>query len=481
VDIRFYIKLSKNLAMKNLIFLLFCIVAPLFLKAQYNEWLPIKAMSDSSFDNRNACLYGQYHMSILFWDKEMNATTTQICYRIVDESSIGNEQIAVYQPDVKLTNPKILDMDPYVNPSNFHLIYQTNEGNDIDLKSVIYQLDGTFSQANTVSSLPGDDVNATTNEYGVIAWENNGKIWVSQFLAQSSSYTNPFVIDSAGAKSPVFSANRLTYLKQDGDSTSIIGLVVNYNQGAWGISNMTTRSVAGMSSALTSEGTFFGNNLCLQNKIGLDPTGLILFDVWNPGFLYKNSPVYNYSQPAICDHAIGVKSMDYFLAYVSDSLSAKEIFVDGPEASPGINISQWPGEDIHPQFFVTFPSFNVISVNLFWESERQGFSTIYSTHYDYFFGATNEQEKDEAILVSPCPFNREATIYYRGTVEESVIRILDLHGKVVKLLSPQLIAEGRCKATWDGTGLKGNAVPSGGYIIVVYNRKTIQTSTVLKE
>ena len=88
--------LLNTSAMRNLLFLLLFIF-PLFLKAQFNEWLPKQAMSDSTHNNRNACFYGQYLGNFLFWDQELNATTTQLCYRSINNTSLGDQQVALFQ------------------------------------------------------------------------------------------------------------------------------------------------------------------------------------------------------------------------------------------------------------------------------------------------------------------------------------------------------------------------------------------------
>ena len=75
--------------MKNL--LLFAIVLlPFFAHAQFDQWLPNRAMTDSSHQNRNAFLIGQYYENILLWDQELDANTTQICYKNMNPNYVAN-------------------------------------------------------------------------------------------------------------------------------------------------------------------------------------------------------------------------------------------------------------------------------------------------------------------------------------------------------------------------------------------------------
>jgi hypothetical protein len=466
--------------MKNIILLLL-VVSPFFLKAQYYEWTPCIALTDSSHNNRNAFFYGDNYNPILFWDQELNSTTTQLCFRNIFASGIGAEQILNSEPGVKLTNPKILNINSYAQPPIYLVLYQTNKGKDIDLNAMLHQADDTFSQPVTVSELPGDDVNLTISEYGgIVAWQNKGKIWVSQYLSTTNSFTNPFAVDSVGTYSPVFSANSFNYLKQKGDSTELKSLDLYYNQGNWVISKLFGKSICGESSCLASVGTYFGGSMCMQNKIGTNPTGLILFDQRFNETEYMNSPNYNYTQPAVCDFIMLTKSAGSgFLAFVSDSLLQKEVFAMST-LNELQNISQWPGEDKNPKMFVTFPYSFIVAVNLLWESERAGYSTIYRSHYDYFFGGIAEKPKTETLLVKPCPFDDQTTIRFQAT-GNTIFRIFDLQGNEVKKLPPQMDVDGWQNAVWDGTNFQGNSVPSGSYLIVAGSGNEAQSRIIIKK
>jgi len=437
--------------------LLVTLTIPLFLSAQISleEWSAISPVTDSSHHNRNACLFGQYSNNLLFWDQELNSTTTQLCFREISNIGIGAEQVVLYQNDMRFTNPKIHDLSPYPAQRNFVVMYQTDEGNDIDLKSITYQTNGTFSTPVTISSLPGDDINITSNENGTMAWENNGKIWVSQYLAQTNMFTNPYAIDSSGAYSPAFSVSGLTYLKANGDSTIAISVNIYFDVNAWVINNIKYKSILGKSSALSTAGLFSGGSICFQNKVGSSPSGLIVSDSWFYGMVYMNSPVYNYSQPAMSDLMMIVKSGLRFLVFVSDSLAQGEIFADTPFYFDGLfNLSHWPGEDRNPKMFLTFPEINIVAVNVYWESDREGYSTIYHSHFDYLFGGIEENSKPESLLVSPCPFEQETTITFQSTVE-SKFRIIDLQGREIKSITPAHADNGLQKVVWDGTNQQG--------------------------
>jgi len=469
--------------MKNLILLILTLL-PLFLKAQYETWMPGKALTDSSHNNRNVCVNPQFDDNIIFWDQELNATTTQLCYKSIN-SAAGDVHIALSIPGVKLTNPKILNLAGSVS-MDVDVIYQTNEGNDIDLNYFTYKSDGTISEPRILSNLPGDDINLTTAYSGIVAWENSGRIWVSEYLTASNSFTEPFAIDSAGAYSPTLESNiYLAYLKPNGDSTIVIKENPENILGKWIVSGKTSKSFIGKGSSLiASDGIYSSGNYVIENKVGENPQGLMLFSSLFSDIEYRNSPTFNLSHPAIAEYMIGVKSYFgyHFLAYVSDSLIQNEIFAETPYGyywGPQ-NISQSPGDDRNPQFSVTFRGPATIRVTLFWESERQGFYTIYTSYYDYLFGGVEENPKAESIILKPCPFDRQTSIKFQATGKTNV-RILDLQGREVKKLLPQQGADGWQNAVWDGTNSNENSVSSGSYLVVTGSGNEAKSRIVIKK
>jgi hypothetical protein len=467
--------------MKNL--LLFAIVLlPFFAHAQFDQWLPNRAMTDSSHQNRNAFLIGQYYENILLWDQELDANTTQICYKNMNPNYVANPQIALYQPNVKLTNPVGIVFGSVTTPSEFLLMYQTNEGNGIDLKASFHQASGIFTTPVSLSAMPGNDIGLVTDGYNLAAWENTGKIYISQYNYLTNSFTLPHVVDSAGVHSPILTTSGLSYLKPNGDSTYVVTVSVWYNQNTWTISPASSQSVVGECSALASSGIFSFGNFGLQSKVGSNPTGLVFTDGWNFELAYMNSPNYNYTQPAIDQMTLITKSSAFptILAFVSDSLTEKEIFAIAPTYEGLQNISLWPGKDENPKFFTTFPKGYSVAVNLFWESEREGFSTIYGSHYDYLFGGISENQKEQNILAKPCPFDKETSILFRAT-GVSQVRILDLQGRNVKNLLPHTDADGWFKAVWDGTNESGKRVAPGSYMVVASTGNGTESLIIVKK
>jgi hypothetical protein len=456
---------------------------PVFLHAQIslNEWTTGKPVTDSSHHNRNACLAGQNYNNLIFWDQEINATTTRICYKNLNDQT-SETKIALEQTGVQNTHPKILELSTTGPDNDYLVIYQTNDGgNGIDLKYMIYYGDGTFSAPAILSALPGDDINLCI--YGsTIAWENNGKIFLSLYEQQNEMFGDPVLVETNGGYSPAFSNNWLQYLVKDGDNTLLKAKCYYWNQGTWQITDSASNTIAGICSGLNCNISWMGNNLCMQQEVTNQKSGIVISDYEFTPYTLR-SENYNYTEPAICDYMIGVKydMLMYFLAYVSDSLSQPDIFAINPLMYNGpVNISQWPGNDRHPGIFVTFPQMPVVRVNLFWESDREGFSTIYYSFYDYIFGSINENPKAESISVSPCPFSRETKLKVQ-TPGNCTCKIFDMQGRLVKSLKLKYESAEWQTAVWDGTDNKGIQAGKGSYVVVVNSAQGTQSRIIIKE
>lgn len=407
-----------------------------------------------------------------------------MCYKSLNSGS-DDFQIAIHLPDVKLSNPKILSLTGF-GSTDALIIYQTNEGNDININYFTFKTDGTISKPVVLSNLPGDDINVTTSYSGIVAWENSGKIYVSKYRYESSSFSEPFAVDSAGAYCPVLASySNLNYLKKNGDSTTIFSIKLFYkeNENSWGVNEIITKSFNGIGSNLAS-GRFVGGAMANQNKIGTNPNSLVLFPSGIPSIEFQNSTTYNLSQPSIIEYQIRVKSKEQcFLAYVTDSLGRNEIFIENPYGYNiwPQNISQWPEDDRNPRFFETWLSMNEVRLYLLWESERKGHSSIFYSICDYpVYGGIDKNPKTESIIAYPCPFERQTAIRFKATGKTNV-SILDLQGRQVKELLTQMDADGWQNAMWDGTDNYGNSVPSGSFVIHVRSEKKAESRIIIKK
>lgn len=452
-------------------------------KAQFMEWSTPVPVTDSSHLNRNPSFSSFYGFDEwLFWDQQIDDNTTRICYKDLNQGAGAPEQVALEIPGAKLTHPLII---PVANGNCLaKIMYCINEGNDIDLKSIDFNSDGTFSAPVAISNLPGDDINLSSKDFfggfiGYVAWENSGKVYVAKYLWESNSFTQPFAVDSGGACWPAMGSS-LSYLKSNGNSTDVISSFVDYNSGSITITEYARFTVDAFCSHLSTSPIYLIDILAFQAHVGSGPSGIFVRNC--DGYLYEgyNSPVHNFSEPALGDFLIGVKSGMYFLAFVTDSTGNDEIFAKEPWAEMPHNLSNWPGYDRSPKYFTSFPGGDLARANLFWESGRQGNSTIYYTYFDYPFGNVKSRSRQMEISIVPNPSADISEIRFRGNGEGRVL-ILDATGRQLCELPVRKLADESCSALWNGTNLSGSNVKPGFYIARVISGTNSGSAVMIRK
>lgn len=463
--------------------LLFAFTVPLFLHAQIslNQWSPIKAVSDSSHHNRNAYLKGNYPELMLFWDQQIDATTTRLCYKLL-EDPLAETKVLIEQVGVHLRYPKVATLSMGDPMSDYIVFYETNEGGNTDLNYIICKPDGTQSIPHILSDLEGNDINLTLDNSSLkVTWENTNKLYACEYLPLTNNFNQPVCIEQNGGYSPTFSFDEISYLQSANDSTCMISKRMFFSQGNVVITDSSETTFAGQCSGLNSCSPYWGINKCMQQDITGEKSGIIVFDEWM-GSSSIQSELYNLTDPVVSDYMIGVKGYMYFISYVTDELTQHEIVagINQFGANDVHNISQWPGDDKNPSFFVSFPASYLIRVHLLWESDRQGYSTIYTSYYDYLFGGTDELVKTEILRVNPCPFEQEVTIEFQST-EKTGIRIIDLQGIEIKTLTTTKKESGVQQAVWDGTNHQGKKVPAGSYLVVAGSGNLIKSKIIIKK
>jgi hypothetical protein len=473
----------KTQAMKKILFLVLSL-SPLLMQAQFHFWYPAVPVTDSAHFNRNAVLSGSYDQNLLFWEKETDVATTGLFYKDFTNATSG-EQTALLTEGMHYTHPALLELQGNPPMPGLALIFQTSQNADIDLAYSFRNPDGSFSTPQLISGLPGDDLNPVgSSNNQLLAWENSGKIFVSTYLWPSQSFTAPFAVDSGGATNPVLNHGSLIYLKTLSGTTQIITRGLYYNQGSWTVSDPSVKPMAVPGSNLSATDGFMTRTLALQTENNNGLSGIALLTAMEND-IFLASQLYNYTEPVVSSFDIAVKSSQfigmYILAYVSDSLGQKEIIGNNALYTDSItNISAWPGKDEHPRFFETFPNMYTVRVNLFWESERQGFSTIYYSHYDYLFGGSPEKTKPSSLRATPAPFTDETRISTTATGVRS-IQIFDLQGSLIRELRLQSDGDGVLHALWNGRDERGNTLPSGGYIVRAVGTGGSESTIVLKK
>lgn len=470
--------------MKNIL-LAYILCVPVLVNAQiFENWLPAIAVTDSTMQNRNGCVFKIANEHILIWERDINDSTTEICSRVIDPD-LGEVKIVASQLGIRNSHPTIFQTDSW--SSDCLLVYQTNKDEssknthstaDEDLMFMNYNPDGSFSQAYSLSFLDGDDTHLTCKQDNyTVAWENSGKILGSAYDPLLNTFSTPYTIEPSGANSPKFGQQGLSYLIPEGNTTKVKTVWPTFSLGQWSVDIVSDDAFAGICSELNCNNNFMGTSLCMQSTIAPNPSSLYLFEP-GYGFSLHFTSNYNLFEPTIHNVSIVVKSGFTILGFVSDSLGQKEIFCDNFYGQLN-NISNFSGEDRNPEFYTTYFFPSIIRINLVYESIRNGFSTLYYSHYDYLEGAINEKNSTKEIRFTPSPFQSQTSIELPAG-NNYLIHIFNINGQKIRNLSSSLNSEGMHWTTWDGKTDEGFNVPSGVYFVVATDSFSTYSGKVIK-
>lgn len=478
-----------------------CFLALLFPatgNAQNNFWSTAQALTDSASDNLNGTLieFGSKHL--LFWERKTDSATSEICMRDIYSLPFSAEQVVLALPATKLTNPVILNTDYTWNSPAFYLFYQTNEGNDTDIKYIKYYKNGTFSAPYSFATDVGDDINLHVyNNYpGLVSWENSGKLLLSLWNYSTETFSSPILVDSGGASSPVFYnvGYNMAWLKH-GENISYLKFVeLGYQGDTIQIQQRDSVQIDAEVARLNCNhtGMFFpfGWHLAFQKRaFGSDKWGLCYAEMEQtpPQLTDYKSANYNYESPVIWDILIYVKDLGYSnYAFVSDSLGNREVFATpnwfGKFPSDVENISDYSGDDRNPSVFSTsfFAGTYYIRTQLLWESFRNGHWTIYRSFYDIIPGSTGQSLNADNMVISPNPFKDQVSLRSNSSFPADQVNIMNLSGQCIRVLEVQPSADGWSGTTWDGNDMHGNKMPAGAYVACFFSKSGNTSKLIMK-
>ena len=86
---------------------------------------------------------------------------------------------------------------------------------------------------------------------------------------------------------------------------------------------------------------------------------------------------------------------------------------------------------------------------------------------------------DLRLHVAPNPFNPRTTIQVESAVDWRDLRVLDVRGRVVRVLAQGPFAAGNARWVWDGRDDQGLHVASGVYVVTVCGQRTRATERVV--
>ena len=202
----------------------------------------------------------------------------------------------------------------------------------------------------------------------------------------------------------------------------------------------------------------------------------MIFDQYGMGEeLISDDRFYNIENPVYFSYPIPLKSndsavRDFFLVFESDSIQGnKEIileYIQDWNNKPKINISNLPGNDIHPYATVINDSVVIFWINIIDENNSQIWwsKSLFDPYTNIEDEVINQASKFTLHQNYPNPFNPITTIpFYLDNSEYITISIYDISGRRIKTIFSGKLQSGHYKEVWDGTNDNGIAVSSGLY------------------
>ena len=89
-----------------------CFVVFLFpstVNAQNEYWPKAQAITDSTMDNLNPVIFQVENQDLMFWQRTVDASTTEICMQNIYSIPFPAVEVLLSQPGIRLTNPIIFE------------------------------------------------------------------------------------------------------------------------------------------------------------------------------------------------------------------------------------------------------------------------------------------------------------------------------------------------------------------------------------
>jgi hypothetical protein len=177
--------------------------------------------------------------------------------------------------------------------------------------------------------------------------------------------------------------------------------------------------------------------------------------------------------------------VNYF-TFASDTSGNMEIYVNDVMGDTTYrNLSQFSGQDVHPQLYNHFHQYGYGFVNHvydIWESYRGGHWQLWASNMDIITGEKTLASKTSGSLrCLPNPFTDEIRIEYAtGVPGNPCIEIKDLNGKIIRMLN-SAVTDDKHYVTWNGNDASGTTVPAGIYFCTVKTGDTVLRCKIIRQ
>jgi len=451
--------------MKNLLLILLALFS--ITQAQVFDNSPLVTLSGKN-SNYDFLLtwYPEYYNSTAFicFENQIDASYSIILKQL---APINSDPVIVYTDTTPQINPTISFTEDY----SVRIVWQAFINNNWHLLSRIYSSDSLSSVIQLSDNLEECTSPSLFNSY--LCWIQGTNLNIG---IVDDSLHNITTIDKNCSNPDIIHEFNL------GPTTIDIVYEKDFNSHRLIKYASYERFDSSFETKVLSDSSFninpkFGNSLSVSYQSFVNGFWkAMIFDQYGMGEeLISDDRFYNIENPVYFSYPIPLKSndsavRDFFLVFESDSIQGnKEIileYIQDWNNKPKINISNMPGNDIHPYATVINDSVVIFWINIIDENNSQIWwsKSLFDPYTNIEDEVINQASKFTLHQNYPNPFNPITTIpFYLDNSEYITISIYDISGRRIKTIFSGKLQSGHYKEVWDGTNDNGIAVSSGLY------------------
>lgn len=401
-------------------------------------WSPPQPFTTGESNKTNAFLGGVYYYDfLLLWEQSMDSLSTAIYYQRY--LSGEDPELLISAPDVHYKHPSVVNIG--YNLDTAFIVFQKIAENQSEIQYIKFAADGGHSQPVSISTGGLQNNLLTTNDRMTsydpynLAWNSDGHLLVSKLIHADGYFgaTDPDTIFSGEVLDIKFKLPQIYWIASAGDSVNLMRL--NLNE----IKRMAEPEEVFRAKNI---GALRGTNHLMDDMVlAFSYSNDATWQINNYSFWYNYSWFYplDISKNSPWDFDVfstffGVDGdlQIYNLAYVDDTLGAREIFINDDYFPQEFSrLSYLETTCRNPQFFLGENEYNYGNwCYLIFEALVDGYWQLYYSRAPFTWGGIDENRQIDGVSISPNPATNFIQIHNENTSELG-IDIFDQTGKRV--------------------------------------------------
>jgi hypothetical protein len=431
----FFKQLKNNSTITKLMVMAFLLLS---VSSKSQIWSEPQPFTDGESNKANPYLGLAYDFDfLLLYEQSTDSISTSIYYhRYLTE----NEPVIIAsEPNVHFKNPVLFDIGGAYDTS-FIILFEKHIEDQTEIRYIKFANDGGHSESVLLSE--GGVNNNLLSSIGSydyapyhVAWNSDNNLLVSKFEDEGGFYfhNEPDTLFNGEILDIAFMNHDLFWIVHENNAHKILKVDYNYPSGWTDIEEIYSAPIIN---------AFRGVN-------HLEPDWVIAFSYKNDDSWQVNNYAHYYNQSWFyplelssqtpfdfdvyaTDVSYNGELQTYFLAYVGDTMSSQEIFINQESYTQGFSRLSYLGTTCrNPKFYLgDFVTFYDRWCYLFFEVFTNGYWQLYTSRTQLSFGSIEEKMWIDGVSFSPNP----ATDYIHIQNEKEVdltIEIFDVVGNRV--------------------------------------------------